>query len=144
VLASAVGLALGLLLMALAPRPAVGRAMLLPTMLLFWLLGGEYRAVPELPPGVRPFATLTPSRWEFEGLILLEARAVPDPPGGDDLAEAFFPAETDRMGTTADALALGLMLIGLAAPTGFIAAKVLPVSKGLRASPAAPGRGDGP
>jgi hypothetical protein len=38
----------------------------------------------------------------------------------DDLAEDFFPADTQRMGPKADAMALGFMLIGLAAAAGFI------------------------
>jgi pSer/pThr/pTyr-binding forkhead associated (FHA) protein len=68
-------------------------------------------------------AGATPARWAFEGVLLLESphHHPPAPEGGAasapdrDLAEDFFPADTERMGSTADALALGSMLIGMAA-----------------------------
>jgi hypothetical protein len=71
-----------------------------------------------------------PSRWAFEGLMLLESegRAVPvDPRANDDdraedLAEGFFPTDTERMGPKADAMALGFMLVGLAGAAAFLSA----------------------
>ena len=46
-------------------------------------------------------------------------RAAPAEPARD-LAEPYFPAAAVRMGPKADAIALGFMLIGLAAAAAFI------------------------
>ena len=67
-------------------------------------------------------AGATPARWAFEGVLLLESPHHHPPAPADgaasapdrDLAEDFFPADTERMGSAADALALGSMLIGMA------------------------------
>ena len=79
-------------------------------------------------------SSFLPSRWAFEGLVLLEAdqRQVATSAGGSDpvidhdLAEDYFPARTDRMGVKADAMALGAMFIGLAAAVAFISASSKP------------------
>jgi pSer/pThr/pTyr-binding forkhead associated (FHA) protein len=68
-------------------------------------------------------AGATPARWAFEGVLLLESPHHHPPAPADgaasapdrDFAEDFFPADTERMGSMADALALGSMLIGMAA-----------------------------
>lgn len=113
VLTSAVGLVLGLLLVVLAPRPDVARVLLPAAVLLLGLFGGVCPALLRFPiiPGVMP------SRWAFEGLLLLEDAGMPD----RDLAQEYFPADSLRMGETADALALGLMLIGLLTVVVFMA-----------------------
>jgi pSer/pThr/pTyr-binding forkhead associated (FHA) protein len=126
-LASVAGLLLGLALMALVPRSAPAPALwILPLGLLFtWLLGGHWRPLPALSTPARYAASLLPTRWAFEGLLLLEAEAQPqveedgpNPPGESprdhDLAEAYFPARLERMGVAADAFALTAILIGLA------------------------------
>jgi hypothetical protein len=97
-------------------------------------LGGWIRPLWALSSPVRLAAVVMPSRWAFEGLLLLEADQHPPPPeaegtepGGDhDVAEDLFPAETDRMGPRADAMALGCLLLGLAAAATFIAARAKP------------------
>jgi hypothetical protein len=102
-------------------------------LLLLWLFGGQWRW-----PWV---SSLVPSRWAFEGLLLLESEAHPgaagaegsDPAPDRDLAETYFPAETDRMGVKADAMALMSMLIGLTAAALFISASPQP---GRRRPPA--------
>jgi hypothetical protein len=73
-------------------------------------------------------ASVAPTRWAFEGLLLLESgRHAPSvdlaeaaPERTNDLAEDFFPAGSERMGPNADAMALGSMLIGLAGAAAFI------------------------
>lgn len=87
-----------------------------------------------------------PSRWAFEGLLLLEserrglaenesvsltsrAPATLLPPAAD-LAEPYFPAESDRMGEQADVLALSAMFVGWMASSAFIGGNV---RKGTRA-----------
>ena len=49
-----------------------------------------------------------------------------DTAAGRDVAEEFFPAETDRMGVKADALALVTMLIGLVGAVVFISVSSRP------------------
>jgi hypothetical protein len=90
-------------------------------------LGGRLRPVPELGLPLRLAAGAMPSRWAFEGLLLMEADAVSTAPVSADLAdvpadvaEPYFPAARERMGAMADALALGFMVIGLAATAAFI------------------------
>ena len=86
-------------------------------------LGGWLRPLPEMFPPVQLAAEATPSRWAFEGLLLLEANQHPAPiteadadaGPNQDFVERFFPAASERMGVAADALALGSMLIGFAA-----------------------------
>ncbi|WP_435020879.1 FHA domain-containing protein [Tundrisphaera sp. TA3] len=100
-LASAAGLALGLLLVALAPRPAFAWGAAVAAMVPAWLLATR----------TGPIAGLLPSRWAFEGLLLQES------PG---LAERYFPAETLRMGGTADLMAIGFLLVGLSASAAYV------------------------
>jgi hypothetical protein len=80
------------------------------------------------------FSGVVPSRWAFEGLLLLESEGHPrvasadgsDPTVDRDLAEDYFPAGTDRMGVKADAMALTFILIGLVAAAAFISASAQP------------------
>ncbi len=90
--------------------------------LAMWALGGWEVPLPSLPPAIRTAAGVLPARWAFEGLLLLETSARPAraaaagaSPVVHDLAEDYFPSETQRMGVPADVTALGAMLVGLAA-----------------------------
>jgi len=133
-LASAVGLALGLLIEILSPRPIVAWAVLPVIVLLLWLFGGQWRPLPGRSAMAGVVSSFIPSRWAFEGLVLLESDGHPPPArenGADwtadrDLAEDYFPARTYRMGVRADAMALTAMLIGLAAALAFITASAQP------------------
>jgi len=128
ILASAVGLALGLLIVVVAPRPAVTWALLAAAILLLGLLGGGQPSLPRMGSWARMASNVSPARWAFEGLLLLEsdrhpspvAAEAPDPAPIHDLAEDDFPADSERMGTLADTIALGSMLIGVAAAAVFI------------------------
>jgi pSer/pThr/pTyr-binding forkhead associated (FHA) protein len=130
VLAALVGSAAGLLIVALAPRPAVAWALLGPVVLVLWLFGGERQALPRMGPPARAVANVLPSRWAFEGLLLLEAdaraRREPTPADVPDLAEDYFPAETERTGPRGAAMALGFLLVGLAASVAFTARALRP------------------
>ncbi len=144
VLASGVGLALGLLIVVLSPRPILARAILPVLVLLMWLFGGQWRPLHGMPAVAGAISGIVPSRWVFEGLVLLEAdqrepgrlAALDDPDIGHNLAEAYFPAETERMGERADRMALAAMLVGLAAAVAFIVASAKP---SLRTTPTHPG-----
>ena len=127
VLASTVGVALGLLFIALAPRSDVAWMILPVAVLLLWLFGGIWPSLLRWPvvPGAMP------SRWAFEGLLLLESAENP----GKDLAQAYFPAESLRMGERADVLALTCMLFGLLAAAAFISTSP---KSGQPAPPASP------
>ena len=129
ILAGEAGLAIGLLMVVLVPRPAVAWAILGPTMLVLWLFSGAWQAPFRMAPWARAAGDLLPSRWVFEGLLLLEAHARADrdrdgdvaAEDGPDLAEAYFPAETGRTGPRGAAMALGFLLVGLSASAALIA-----------------------
>lgn len=123
-LASGVGLAMGLVVARIAPRPAPAWACVVLVLLPLWFLGGERPRLPAMPGWARVTAGALPSRWVFEGLLLLESgrRTPPTIPSGSgpvgDLAEPYFPAQTERMGVRAAAMALGVMLLGWGAASG--------------------------
>ena len=128
-LASAVGAAGGLLIVALEARPAVAWASLAVVMLSLSWLGGGGQAPTRTTPWVSAVSGSLPTRWAFEGLLLLESDRRPTPSDAGtgevgrshDLAENFFPAGSERMGTRADLMALALMAVGLTAVAGFTA-----------------------
>jgi pSer/pThr/pTyr-binding forkhead associated (FHA) protein len=119
ILSAAVGLALGLLIGAVSPRPEVGWRVAAPVVIVLALLGGGVWPLARMPELVRFAAGAVPSRWAFEGLLLLEAGRAPAA-GGHDLAEDAFPADSERMGVQADVMALLLMGLGLGGVAGFI------------------------
>lgn len=126
-MASLVGFLLGVVITSLSRIRIVVAIILLLCFAPMIALGGRLWPVADLAPALRWAAAAMPSRWAFEHLLLLEADANPPVPaiGGPpvqriDIAEPFFPAATERMGTRADALALGSMLVGLAGLLAFI------------------------
>ncbi len=128
-LAALVGLVMGRLALALAPRPVIAWSSAGLLLLLFSLLGGFRPTLHDQPVWLRPIAGLLPSRWAFEGLVLLEAgepeiqtAGIDSQPEKADLAGFYFPAASHRMGIGADALALVLMLIGLSGATIYLSA----------------------
>jgi hypothetical protein len=133
ILASAVGLALGWAVFSLIRSPSIAVPVLTISFLAMIALGGRIWPLTASGPIARVAAAM-PSRWAFEGLMLLESegRAAPvDPQAKDgdragDLAEGFFPTDTERMGPKADAMALGFMLIGLAGAAAFLSANGKP------------------
>jgi pSer/pThr/pTyr-binding forkhead associated (FHA) protein len=129
VLAAAVGLFLGLVVTALVPKWPVAVGVSLVCFLPMLALGGALWPLPDLAPPLKLAAGATPSRWAFEGLLLVETNARRVAPSGrepaaaatdDDPAERFFPSDSERMGPQADTMALGSMLIGLAAAAVFV------------------------
>jgi pSer/pThr/pTyr-binding forkhead associated (FHA) protein len=128
ILASTVGQALGCLIAMVAPRPSVAWAALALVMVPLSLFGGGPQSLPRVAPFLRVISDAVPSRWAFEGLLLLESDR-PEPIGTAeparidrawDLAEAYFPANSERMGALADAMALVLMVIGFFGASVFI------------------------
>ncbi len=133
-LASGIGFALGLLVVALAPRPSLVWLTLPLVWVALWLFGGQVWRLPQMGSFAKLVACAFPSRWAFEGLLLLESeRYAPATNEAtseglqpskllatNDLAEPYFPAETDRMGERADTLALGAMFVGLMTLAAFI------------------------
>jgi pSer/pThr/pTyr-binding forkhead associated (FHA) protein len=128
ILAAAAGLALGLLLLAVTPRREVAWAILPVALLVLWLFGGQWQPLATMPAPAALISSVVPTRWAFEGLLLLESdqrpgdagAAVAEPASDQDLAESYFPADTVRMGVKADAMALFFMFIGIAAAAAFI------------------------
>ena len=121
ILSSLVGLATGLVIVLLSPRPSISWSALGVSFVALWLFGGGPWSLPRSTSMTRMVSNAAPSRWAFEGLLLSGSDRRPKPEAADrpdfapskDLAEAYFPAESDRMGPLADAMALGSMLIGL-------------------------------
>jgi len=74
-LASGVGLALGMVVVLLIRSPAATWLLLAPILLTLWTLGGEHWPVTTMASWTRLLANATPTRWAFEGLLLLEADA---------------------------------------------------------------------
>jgi pSer/pThr/pTyr-binding forkhead associated (FHA) protein len=128
-LTSAVGLALGLLVFRLIRAPILAVAVLLLAFFAMLAMGGRIWPISALRPAA-PLAAAMPTRWAFEGLLLLEnerrppsdTAERPESDRAEDLAEGYFRADSERMGPKADAMALGFMLIGLAAASAFISA----------------------
>ena len=119
-IACAVCVLLGLLLSTMIRSWQIVAAAVIGCFVLMTALGGWFWSPPRAGPPVTWAMSATPTRWAFEGLLLLEA---PHHPSGEsaagtaaaehDCAEAYFPAESQRMGPGADLTALGLMLVGM-------------------------------
>jgi ABC-type multidrug transport system ATPase subunit len=132
-LASTVGVALGLLISALARTSEVAIAFLPLSILPLLIFGGALQSIHKMHPALGAACQLIPSRWAFEGLLVLETEqrplapelaGVPLPEAGGamtsaprDMAELYFPAQTDRMGPWAAVIALAGTLVFLAAIT---------------------------
>jgi pSer/pThr/pTyr-binding forkhead associated (FHA) protein len=120
---SIVSLLLGLTVSVSVRHWAAAAAVLLICFAAMIAAGGRIQPLPKMSPPVQLAAGIMPSRWAFEGLCLLETPEHRAPAKSDetdatqnhDLVEVFFPAASDRMGVTADAMALGFMLVGLTA-----------------------------
>jgi pSer/pThr/pTyr-binding forkhead associated (FHA) protein len=126
VLASLVGLLLGLVVASFQPDWKRVAAISLLSFIPMIALGGRIWPLPRMSLPVRLAAQAMPSRWAFEGMLLLESPHHPAPASAaestadpaPDLAEEFFPARSEQMGATADGLALGFFLVGMAAVLG--------------------------
>lgn len=114
-LASCAGLALGMLIVAIVRRPGASAAVAVIAMLAMAVLGRGMLAP-------RAISEATPTRWAYEGLLLMETAATrpADQDRKADPAERYFSMSSNRHGETACALALGLMLLGFAGATAFI------------------------
>jgi pSer/pThr/pTyr-binding forkhead associated (FHA) protein len=123
-----IGLFLGLIVSLVAEMPAIAAGVLLAIFIVMAGLGGQFWPLPGMSSPIKFAACASPARWAFEGLLLLESAEHQAPALrpewesslNQDFEERLFPANSDRMGVRADALALGSMLIGLAALAAFI------------------------
>lgn len=141
VLSSVVGVALGLAVSAIVKTSEVAIATLPLVLLPMVILGGILQPQHEMNAPMRWCSNAMPSRWSFEGLLLSEATVRPKSPGigmdlaepgnssddapgvpppmstptkqAVDIAELYFPRNTDRMGVRACVFALGTMLFVL-------------------------------
>ncbi|MDY0170096.1 MAG: FHA domain-containing protein [Thermoguttaceae bacterium] len=131
-LTSLIGVAIGLAVSALARTSEVAVAVLPLVLLPMIMLAGALQPLHRMKEPVTVLANTMPSRWAFEGLLLLETDnrpkqpplpkgAVPTMPPGEavsasdspppDMAESFFPRESDRMGVTASMFSLATTLV---------------------------------
>ncbi|QEH37600.1 FHA domain protein [Aquisphaera giovannonii] len=128
ILTSLAGMASSLAILALVRRPSKAWAVAGAATLLGVMLGGFVPALPSMPGLAARASGLSPARWAFEGLLILECgEQAPDPGAADrvashsDAMETYFPAASHRMGLAADVLALVLLLGGSAGLAGFLA-----------------------
>jgi hypothetical protein len=135
VLAAAVGTALGLLISAVARTSEIAIALLPLAILPLMIFGGALQPPHKMHPALQRTCDAFPSRWAFEGLMVLESDRRPRAPAPDapsvtaspppdsaspDMAELYFPAESDRMGPRAAAIALAGTFVFLVALIGAI------------------------
>jgi pSer/pThr/pTyr-binding forkhead associated (FHA) protein len=126
-LASAVSLSLGLVVLRVAPKPAWGAMALSLSFALMVGAGGWAWPLPKASRALQLSSAIVPTRWAFEALLELEADARTQPLLPEDaqfapadMVEPFFTAQSERMGPEADSLALGAMLISLSTLAGFL------------------------
>jgi hypothetical protein len=135
-LASLLGVAIGLTVSAVARTSEVAIAMLPLILLPMVILAGVLQPVHKMNMPMKTVAQFMPSRWAFEGLLLVEAEErpkwTPPPilsspvaevpmsrseaeasPAEQDMAERFFPAETHRTNVQTSAVVLTIMLLVL-------------------------------
>lgn len=131
-LASFIGVGIGLAVSAVVRSSEAAVGMLPLVILPMVILGGILQPVHDMNRASQLLAQLMPSRWTFEALLLAEAEykpklKVPDQAASaempavaseaqhasrrHDIAESFFPEQSERMGGRAAALALGLTLV---------------------------------
>lgn len=141
-LVSLAALGLALLVGQFARLPVPAMAFLLGAMVVSWVFGGQRWPLPRMSQPARIVAGLLPSRWAFEGLLLLDAdwRASSRPAGATDSApgadwdaatpsdgrepvQEYFPRESERMGPRADVLALVAIVLGVLSSAAFVAAE---------------------
>jgi ABC-type transport system involved in multi-copper enzyme maturation permease subunit len=136
-LTALVGLGLGLVISASARTSEVAIAMLPLILLPMVILGGVMQPCHKMNAAGKALAQVIPSRWAFEGLLLMETAArptwtalqAPVPPGKnpspaatpsaapeeEDMAQRFFPKDSDRTGKATASIVLAVMLILLIA-----------------------------
>ncbi len=135
-LTSLVGLGVGLTVSSLARTSEVAVALLPLILLPMVILAGVLQPVHEMGSPTKLLAHAMPSRWAFEGLLLLEseerptwtppaatdpetpdegAPAEPEPPQQRDMAERYFPAGDTRTSPRAAGIVLTAMLLLLTA-----------------------------
>jgi ABC-type multidrug transport system ATPase subunit/pSer/pThr/pTyr-binding forkhead associated (FHA) protein/ABC-type multidrug transport system permease subunit len=124
-LAALVGTMVGLTLSALAKTSEVAIALLPIVLLPMVILGGAIQPLPEMHRLPRWICQVIPTRWAFEGLVLLEAKKRPEftpprlavPPGQkeperktSDMAQPYFQKEKHRTHPLVAATVLAAML----------------------------------
>jgi ABC-type multidrug transport system ATPase subunit/pSer/pThr/pTyr-binding forkhead associated (FHA) protein len=123
-LVALVGVALGLTVSALARTSEMAIALLPLVLLPMVILGGILLPLKDMHQSVRLLCYLMPSRWAFEGMLVVESDArpvVPMPavPGSPqetpDFAEGYFPKKDDfRLGVPASVMGLATLFVVLA------------------------------
>ncbi|HEX4966506.1 MAG TPA: FHA domain-containing protein [Thermoanaerobaculia bacterium] len=129
-LAALIGVAVGLLISATARSPEIAISLVPLVLLPMVILGGMLAPTHEMNGPVRLLSGIMPSRWAFEGVLLVETRAFPMQPvaappapapsqtapagavnGPKDLAEHYFPA--DRRSTLAGVTVVSCVMLAL-------------------------------
>jgi pSer/pThr/pTyr-binding forkhead associated (FHA) protein len=131
VIASLTGMLLGLLISSVARSWQVVAVVLIGGFAFMIALGGWVWPIAGKGLPASLVTGATPTRWAFEGLFLLEwphhvgpvESSGPLPAPDRDPVEEFFRATSERMGPQADAMALGSMLLGLAAAVAVTSTK---------------------
>jgi len=128
-LAALIGVGIGLTLSSLARTSEVAIALLPIVLLALVALGGALQPLEKMRPATRTLCLVMPSRWAFEGMVLLESKEHPrhkDPvlpgkpgekpeePAEIDMAELYFPKKDYRttVGRCSAVLAAMLLVLG--------------------------------
>jgi len=118
-LAALIGVAIGLLISATARTPEIAISLVPLVLLPMVILGGMLEPTYEMNGPVRWLADVMPSRWAFEGVLLVENQKFPPPPNAAliDLAHPFFhqAGRSTLTGVTAVSCAMLALLIGATA-----------------------------
>ncbi len=112
-LAALAGSSFTLALIRLMDRLVVALGAVVVLVIFMTLIGGPVRPLPRLNPVARSTTSLLPSRWAFEGLLLNWAGPRAEDAARDPV-EPFFPAATDRAGTSSCVTALIAICLGAA------------------------------
>jgi ABC-type multidrug transport system ATPase subunit len=119
------GVAVGLCLSALARTSEAAIALLPIVLLVLAILEGMMQPIHRMPRFLQTLCKIIPSRWAFEGMILLESahrpqeppplEPVPSPvvelPHLRDMAELYFPRESERRSVPICAAALAFLIL---------------------------------
>lgn len=109
-LAAMVGVALGLVISAAAKTSEIAIGLLPLVQLTMVVLGGGMQEIHQMPGVMRWAAQTMPSRWAFEGALLMEIEDRDKAPvTGQDMAERPFPKENHRTSAWAAFVVLSAM-----------------------------------
>lgn len=114
-LAALVGVAVSLVISAASRTTEMAIALVPVVLLPMILLGGMVQSLPKMGSTTKTLCHAVPSRWAFEGMLLLESAK-----REKDVAENYFPKKDHRHGLLVCPIVLFVMLVLLVSSVGLI------------------------